>query len=1010
MSFIPLHVYSGFSFLKSGLTVNKIPLLAKKNGYEGIGISDFNSLSGYAPFYHHCLENGITPYFLCDFEFLTGLYSFLVLNEEGYKNLLFLYHANTKGELDEELVKGHQKGLAIIINPETTFLHHDYKEQSKSELAKRLAYFLKGFDDVYFGIPYMTKDEEFIGFLRDFLKEYPYKFLAFPFIAYQKEDDAIVTKITEAINDHSKLDIQKLNGDNYFLTKEIIDSYYSKEEIDGIASLTKNVNFHYLQKRGELLIYPNSENKNSDEYLKECAYKGLEKKVPAFSQEYQERLDYELGIISKMGYSDYFLVVADYTNFAKTNDVLVGPGRGSGPASLVSFALDISSIDPIKNGLLFERFLNPERKSMPDIDVDFEDVNRDKVINYLQKKYGDEQVSRVLATQTIGAKEALRDIGRVYGYEDREISLIISTIHNDKLTLRQDYKTSPEFKNLIDSDNYYLEIVSLASKIEGLPRQAGLHAAGLILNNKSLVTSLPLKEEDAIGEVGCLEKDYLEEQGFLKMDLLGLTNLSLIRAILNLIKKNKQVSLSFEDIPYDEKESISLIKQGKTMGIFQMESVGMKRAIKTLEPTSFEDVAALEALFRPGPMDSIPSYARRKKGLEKVVYIDPDLEPILKGTYGIIVYQEQIMQIVQKVASFSLGEADLFRRAISKKDAKKLLSLKQKFLDGCLKNGKSERMANSLFALIEKFANYGFNKAHAYSYAVITCKMAYLKKHYPMEFYCAYLDSLNVGDQKFLSALGELKELKLSLKCPDINESGPLYQISKDKILLPLTSIKGLQTNFIHALVDERTINGPYLDLADFSLRAKKIGLNLTSFIRLTDAGAFDSLEKNRSSIRASAYRFLQYANMISGENGQETLLDLGIEKPSLEERHDDLRENLDAEYEALGLMISASPLDFYKDELEKRQAIPLSEIDDKAYFVSAGIISSVRVITTRKGNRMCFLDVYDDISQRNFVLFDETYTASFPSLKEGNIILIEGHKDNRKEGYVADKISKLGD
>ncbi len=1010
MSFIPLHIYSGFSFLRSGLVAKKIPLLAKKYGYESIGICDVSTLSGYAPFTESCKVNGVTPFYLMDCEVLEGTISAFVENEEGYRNLLKISFLASKNELTLEFLKSHQKGLTFILNSETTFLYRDYKEKKEEEIAQRLSYFFHDFSSLYLGIPYLPKNDNFISFLRNIVKTYPYHTIAFPFIAYEKESDAIVTTIAKAIDSHEKITTKSLAGDAHFLDENAISSYYEENEILATEELTKKCNFSFVQKRGTLIHYENPEGLASKEYLKKISLEGLKGKIPLPSSDYFSRLDYELRIINEMGYADYFLVVSDYVRFAKSHQILVGPGRGSGPASLVSFSLDISTIDPIKNGLLFERFLNPERKSMPDIDVDFMDTKRDLVISYLQKKYGKERVSHVLATQTIGAKEALRDIGRVYDYEDREISLIISTIHNDRFSLRQDYRYSPEFKRLIDSDPYYLEIVSLASKIEGLPRQAGLHAAGIILNNEPLTNVIPIKDEDGIGYVACLEKDYLEEQGFLKMDLLGLTNLSTIDLTLRLIEKYERKHLEFETLPYDDKEAIALIKEGKTMGIFQMESPGMRRAIKELEPATFEDIAALEALFRPGPMESIPLYAKRKKGMEKVYYLDPDLEPILSSTYGIIVYQEQIMQITQKVAGFSLGEADLFRRAISKKDSSKLHSLKGKFIDGCLKSGRNEKLANELFSLIERFANYGFNKAHAVSYGVITCRMAYLKKYYPIEFYCAILDSMSVGDQKFLNTVAELKELGIQLKVPSINDSSTLYQIDRNSLLLPLNAIKGIQGNFLASLLDERIEHGKFHDLADFAKRTKRFGLNLVTFIRLVDAGAFDEFSNSRASMRASAYRYMKYAEMM-GDSIDNSLISLEIEKPSLVETKDNIRDNLDAEYEALGMMVSASPLDLYKNELEAKKAIPLLKINEENYFTTAGIIGGIRVITTKKGTQMCFLEVYDDVSKASFTLFQEAYSASFPYLKEGNIIIIEGKKDNHRENtFLANRITPLGE
>ncbi len=1008
--FTPLHLYSGFSFLKSGLPVKKIAPLARKRGYEGVGICDLSTCSGFAPFCHSCLANGLKMYFLMDVYLLEGTFSLLVKNEAGYKNLLKIELAQQKNELDLEYLEKHQEGLTIILNPETTFLSRDYKDHEPETLALRIGEMLKGLREVYFGIPYLPEDEAFISFLRSFLESYPYTPIAFPFIAYEKREDAIVTSIVGAIESHSELKEKEKEGDNFFLSQDIVNAYYSKAEIENNEKLLSEVDFEYLKKRGSLIHYENDEGLSSGEYLRKIAMNGLKKKGLGDKQEYLSRLDYELSIIFEMKYEDYFLVVADYVSYAKTHSILVGPGRGSGPASLVSYCLDISSIDPIEYGLLFERFLNKERKSMPDIDVDFADDKRDSVIRYLQNKYGERRVSRVLASQSIGAKEALRDIGRVYGYEEREISLIVSTIHNDKLSLRDDYRKSSEFRKLVDSDPYYLEIVSLAAKIEGLPRQAGLHAAGVILNDEPLEEALPLSYSEEVGYIADLEKDYLEEQGFLKMDLLGLSNLSYIASMLLLIEKNEGKKLSFEDIPYKDEESIALIKDDKRMGIFQMESEGIGRAIKTLEPTTFSDIVALEALYRPGPMENIPLYARRKKGIEKPTYPDPALEPILKGTYGIIVYQEQIMQIVQSLAGFSLGEADLFRRAISKKDAAKLLSLKSKFIAGCLENGRDEATSEKLFSLIERFADYGFNKAHAVSYAVLTCKMAYLKKHYPVEFYCSVLEGMSIGEGKFMNTVSELKSMGVKLKCPDINLSSLHYQIENGALLLPLSSIKGINNAFFLSLLDERIEKGPFKDLADFALRSKKAGLTLPIFVRLIDAGAFDSLYPSRASMRVSAYRFYSYAEMMGGDENI-ALFSLDIEKPEIEKREDEELDNLSAEYDAIGMMASGSPLEAYRALLKEKGAIPLEKIKTSgSSFISAGIISSIRLIVTKKGQQMCFLDVYDDVYKASFTLFSSAYSASYKSLKEGNIVLIYGRRDNRKDGYLADKVETLGE
>lgn len=1011
MAFVPLHLYSGFSYLQSGLTVERLPYLAKKLGYVSLGICDNGSLSGYAPFTHECLKAGIKPVYGMDCVLKEGTFALFALNEEGYRNLLQLTLLASEGQLSYEDVAKHPGGLACVYPLESAFFAGNYLS-FKTEDALALKRLLSPFPRSYLGVPYAPEKADYLAWARSFALSHSYPLIAFPRIRYEKKSDAIVLSIVSAIMNHETLVEKEQDGDEFFLSIEEAASFFTPEERDASGQLAAECQFVFLAKRGSLLHYENPLGLSSEDYLRQLTYDGLKRRKPDAPSVYSERIDYELSVIDKMGYADYFLIVQDYVNWAKTHGVSVGPGRGSGAGSLVSWCLNIVVPDPIRFSLFFERFLNPERQSMPDIDVDFSDVNREQVVSYLQAKYGRERVGHVLTTQTIGAKESLRDIARVYGYQDREIELIISTIVDDHLSLREDYRKSPQFRALIDSDKYYLGIVALAAKIEGLPRQAGLHAAGIVLNNEPLPLVLPVSDNPGVGYVACLEKDYLEEQGFLKMDLLGLRNLTIVDTCLELIQKSEGKLLHYEDIPYEDADSIALIKANKTMGLFQLESPGMKRAISEVGPTDFEDVAAILALFRPGPMENIPSYARRKNGLEKITYLSPELEPILKNTYGIIVYQEQIMQIVRAMAGFSFGQADLFRRAISKKDAAKLASLKDTFIAGCLKNGKERPLAEKMFSLIAKFADYGFNRSHAVSYAVLTCQMAYLKRHYPKEFYCAILDSMSPSDRKFKDTLSEIKAIQLHLAVPDVNRSGNGFIVDGDALRFPLGSIKSLQGNLIHGLFDERMEHGPFLDLFDFAARGKPRGLNLPTLVKFIDAGALDTLYPSRASLRASAAAAMTYAEMMFGESGQEALLAIGIEKPLMVEMEDDPRTNLEAEYEALGLMVSGNPLNFYADKIKAAGAVPLSALPDSVGIVkTAGIVKAIRAITTRKGSQMAFLDLYDDVSEVSFVLFSEAYAQCYSVLKTDAPVLVSCRKDERKEdSYLVVAAEALGD
>ncbi|MCQ2799905.1 MAG: DNA polymerase III subunit alpha [Bacilli bacterium] len=1014
MSFIPLHLYSGFSYLKSALVAANIPLLAKKYGYSSIGLTDDGSLSGYAPFFHASEKAGVTPIFGMDINLNEVTLSLFVESEEGYRNLLKLTKLSSEHKMSFEKVKEYAYGLALVITVNPSYFERRYVEDSSS-LARSIELYTKPFTHSYFGLPYLPHDPRIISHMREFALSYSHNLVAFPHILYEKEGDAIAIEIVHAISEKRNLEIKEKKGDEHFLKEEEFAKFYSKEEMERtleIASFQKD--FKLISKRGGLLRFPNDLGLSSPEYLTKLANEGLEKKSLT-TPIYKERLAYELDVIIKMGYADYFLIVWDYVNWSKTHDVPVGPGRGSGAGSLVSFALGIVGVDPIKYGLVFERFLNPERVSLPDIDVDFADDRRDLTVRYIQSRYGLDHVGYVLTTQTIKAQQALRDIGRVYGYRQNEIELVISTIMDPRLTLREDYKTSKSFKELVDSDKHFLEYVALASKIEGLPRQAGLHAAGIVINDSPLEDCLPVMVSEGVGSVACLEKDYLEEQGFLKMDILGLTNLTIIDNVLRLVKRDEGITLKAEDIPYDDEESIKIISSGKTMGLFQLESAGMKKAIKTVLPSSFQDVAAILALFRPGPMESIPSYARRKHGEERITYLAKELEPILKETYGVIVYQEQIMQIVKAMAGFSNGQADLFRRAISKKNMSKLEAQKEEFIKGCLANGKDLALSNKVFDLIFRFANYGFNKAHAFGYAVLSCQMAYLKTHFPKQFYSVILASQDPATTKFKDTLSEVRALGLHLAVPDINKSEESFVTESSSIRFPLTAIKGIGGQLSSAILDERRKNGEFTDIFDFAARIKPYGnFTLPALVRLIDAGALDSLHPSRNSLRASAAAAISYSEMMFGENGQSFLLDLGIEKPLIEDRDDDPQINLAAEYEALGIMVSGSPLSFYEAKLKEINALPLGDISSASgSFVTAGIVKSIRAINTKTGKKMAFMELYDDLNEGSFIIFDEVFNNNFVLLKSDAPLYIKAHLDSRRKdetSYVVEEVHNLGE
>ena len=1001
MEFLPLKICSGYSFLRSGLSLRSIVNLAKKAGQTHCCLSDYFTLSGYPELTSLCASQEITPVYAMDGNFEGYEFTFILFNETGYKNLIALSLEASRGEVGLDFLYAHAKGLLPILDLASAPLRQA-ANRGEEELQEALRLIFHRLPNLELGMPYLPKEAEFVTFLRGFLANHPYRCVALPSIRYAKREDAIVLSIVEAIANDDQLEEKKLNGDQWFLDHATLESYYTPQELQATTAFLPSIDFTFLKKRGALPHFPCPEGYTSDSYLRKLATEGLDRYAPDHGPEYAKRLDYELDVIAKMGYSDYFLIVHDYVRFAKTHGILVGPGRGSGAGSLVSFALNIVTPDPIKYGLMFERFLNPERQSMPDIDVDFADIRRDEVASYLQGKYGHSRVSHIVTMQTLGAKASIRDIGRVYGYEPRHIDTICKAIgSNSTLSLRDNYRSNQAFRELVDSDPYYLEIVGLAAKIEGLPRQAGLHAAGVVLSDLPLEEVVPVTDGQGVGYVAQYEMNYLEAQGCLKMDLLGLRNLTIVERTLDLIADTAGVRLDAERLPHDDPAAIALIAKGKTMGLFQLESQGMGRAILEVKPTTFSDVAAVLALFRPGPMANIPSFARRKHGMERISYLCPELEPILKETYGILVYQEQVMQIAISLAGFTYGQADLFRRAISKKDANKLASLEHGFLQGCHDNGIDDATARKVYDLIFKFADYGFNKSHAVAYAMLTCQMAYLKAHYPLPFYCSILDGTSVGDPKFAPLVSEIKSEAIRFHIPSVNESS--YRFIPDgmgSILFPLTAIKGLPGNLGYRIVEERMNQGPYKDVFDFLMRVKPFGLTLQNLIRLIDAGALDCFGIARARLRLLAPMGINYAEMFSTEGGG-TLLGLDFPKPEIPQAETDRASDLLEEKECLGLMVSGSPLESKALTLQARGIHRLSDLPESVGEIEvAGVVASCKAVRTKKGTRMAFLNLYDEESMVEFALFAETYDKYYPILKEGALIVARVYKNRNREGY----------
>lgn len=1014
--FAPLHIISGYSFLKSGLTVEKISSGIVANKYYGAGITDEGVLYG-LPTFAHALEQRQLPYILGMDVIIDGAnLSLFVLNDDGYQSILAINNLIQKEQLSLQELEKHSDGLLCVIESNHgSFKENFLKEEAISEIfTKYLLSFSKIFkDEFYIGNEVTSKEEvKYANSVRKFAKQYGYKCVAFPRIKYLKKDDAIILKIVKAIADQDKdFKEKKLEGQEYFMTEDAYSKIYNVEELANTIEIINKSTFKLEKQRGEMLHYPVE---NSEQALRDNCFNELNRLGLGNDERYINQLNHELDVIISMGYPDYFLLVQDYVLWAKNNDILVGPGRGSAAGSLVSYLLKITEIDPLKYNLQFERFLNPYRQTLPDIDVDFMDIRRDAVVEYMRQKYGKDKVANIVAFQTFKAKQSIRDIGRIYNYPERHISLISKTLSNPKYSLAESYRNLPEFKNLVDSDEYFKEIVSLAYKIEGLPRQSGQHAAGVVFNNKSISEHMPVTNDFNDNCISQYEAKYLEEQHFLKMDFLGLRNLTAVYVCVELINAhNKGLNLSKYDIPYDTPEIFELISSGQTMGLFQIDTATMKRGIKTIKPSCFEDVVALLALNRPGPMQFIKNYADRRDGKEKITYLSKALEKILAPTYGIIIYQEQINQIATVMAGFTPGEADVFRRAISKKEKDKMVAYEKQFIDGSIKNGYTENEAKNVFEHILKFANYGFNRSHSVVYAVLACRMAWLKAHYPLEFYTAVLETGSSSNEaKFSDYLEEMKKRGMKILPPSINKSGIIFQIEKDSLLFPLSFINGVNELLVNNIVKERTENGPFKGFFDFAVRMYSYKINESQFTALVNSGALDEFYKSRASMLSTIKNALRYAEICCSEDGQ---LNIGIApyaEPAMVEEDDDPLTDLDKEFEALGIMLSKNPLEFKQDLLKEKNVTYIQHVPTYGQVNVCGIIKKKKIIKTRKGSSMAFVTIYDQTGELEITVFPSVFELTNSILDKNNIIVVKGRYDGRGAdiSFVGNEIALLED
>lgn len=1009
MNFVHLNIKSGYSFLNSTLKISDIVAIGSKNNYQYLSLTDNNAMFGTIEFIKECEKHSIKP--IIGMEVSLGednglSYPLVLLAKslEGYQNLCRLTNLVSKGDLKNDIsyteLGEFSNGIIAILPTSRSY----FAKIGDSEYEQYFGKLTKIFNDFYLGLEfYNDYDILILDRARVVASKFNLKTTVITETLTENKKGLYYLDVLDAIDQGTTLEkiVKKDRSGRYFRSEDELLRHFSLEELKSTVAIAESCVFDVYDSKGELVKYPLPENISAEDYLKALCYKGLEKRLKGkILSSYKKRLDYELDVITKMNFANYFLVVWDYVKFAKQNGIVVGPGRGSAAGSLVSYVLGITNVDPIRYNLLFERFLNPERISMPDIDVDFIDSRRDEVVEYLCRKYSLDRTAHVVAFQTFKARSCLRDVGKVLGLslgEINDISKKVPRMYGD-YELEKLIEKSPSFKALMNAKKIYRDIYEVALHIEGLPRQTTLHAAGVVVSDKNLFEVAPIYRPSLGVSTTQYDMHYLEDFGLLKMDILGLTNLSILDDCKKMIKEIYKEDIDLNSLPLDDKNIYSLIASNKTAGIFQMESPGMNRAIKTVKPSSFEDIVALLALFRPGPMNSLKNYADRKHGLQSAEYITPELEEILKDTYGIIIYQEQVIQILVKMAGFSLGKADIVRRAISKKDEGQLASIKSDFISGCIKNKIANSVAEKVYELILQFANYGFNRAHSVSYSMIVAQMGYLKYYYPEIFYTAILNTF--GDEhKIVDYYSEIKNTKIKILLPFINKASDHFMVENQAIRFSLASIKDFTPGAMRVVLSERK-KKPFDDFCDFVVRCYNQGVNETHINALIDAGAFDEFGDSRTSLKAFLSTAIQYAQIISSVvDGQITFDVKASEKPKIKSVEQDYLLEIENEKKKLGVFISAFPLEYEREKLRGERFKTIKEaLQEDGQVKIVAYISYARSIKTKKGDYMAHLKGMDETGEINITVFPKEYSQYELLLRRGNYLQILGNLETHDE------------
>lgn len=1052
MSFVHLNAHSHYSMLDALGTPKDLVKKAKEYGCPALGITDNAYLYSAIEFYKAAKEAGIKAIIGCDFYLTTGSrfdhspesakntfrLTVLAKNNQGYQNLLQLSTLSSlegnhlsHPRLDFDLLTAHGEGLIILSAGITGEIGRALLNNNFDQAKKIATKYQKVFgSDYYLEIQRHPQVPEYTQIEPDLIKlseELKLPLVATQYSHYLKSDDAGPHDILMCIGNQTNLNDPnrpRYAGDFSLKSPEEMLALFADLPTACENTLKIAEQCEISLKFGQYLIpqfkTPNGE--TSKEYLRYLCEKGLQEfYTPEKQERAQKQLDYELEVVDKMGFNDYFLIVWDFIHYAKSNGIIVGPGRGSAAGAIIAYTLKITELDPIEHGLVFERFLNPDRVSMPDIDIDFADTRRHEVLEYTINKYGKDCVSQVITYGTMSAKAAVRDVGRGMGYPYSEVDQIAKAVPAPVLgkhaPLNVSVQKDPNLSDLYKNNARAKALLDNAIRLEGTVRNAGTHACAVIVADRPLVNFTPLQRatDGSDGKVTQYSMKYLEEIGLLKMDFLGLKNLTIIEKTLDIVRARTGETVDITKIPLTDEKTFEVLQRGDTTGVFQLESAGMRRYIRELKPTHFEDIVAMISLYRPGPLEWIPSYIEGKHRPETVKYLDPSFEGILKETNGIAIYQEQILLIARQFAGFSLGEADILRRAVGKKDPKALAEQKDKFIQGAVQCGQSEKHAKDIFEkVIEPFAGYGFNKAHAACYAMISYRTSYLKAHYPTELMAALLTSDSDNTEKVAQEMSDCEEMGIQVLPPSINDSELGFSVlAEGKIRFGLGAIKGLGEGAINHIIESRRKNGSFSSLEDMASRLPHKLVNKKTIECLAYSGALDEFG-DRAQIAENYEVIADFAkNLDKARSGNADQTDLfGMSSEVVDEFQQKLKlrvvsplplmEKLKKEKDYLGLYVSSTPLKGLSKYL-KSKAKFIGDFTEKDFAKNhkiAGVLTSIRTVITKSGTAMAYAELEDLTSKIGLVIFPKVYEEFKFKIKEDQILLVDGKLEYRR-GYL---------